>query len=371
MQKLSKIVLPMTTFKLNSGFGRQTYNLARGLRKLGIKVTIATMYFEDDLEKLDYFRQNDIEIIVMNNKRLGVQLNRMYQLSNPYIETLSNAFEVMLKNIDADFFIFPNEEALPLVKNNKFKDSFIFYHCGLWSGMAMMVRMYNSMPQLTKVGRLLTLRSHFIYARYLRSAPYIIANSRYTSFISSLSYGRLADEIIYPSVDTDVFKPVLYDENSSFIVLSVSGGDTIESRALLSKIARKKDVKLITTGLNKIENADNRGFVTSEELIELYNIASVTIFPEFNEPFGYVPVESMACGTPVIAFEDGGPAETIINNKTGWLVKNENEFLNKISNISNLPSSVLSARESIRDYVLENFSIEASSKKLLNFLSKT
>ena len=60
-----------------------------------------------------------------------------------------------------------------------------------------------------------------------------------------------------------------------------------------------------------------------EHLIALYQQAKVTIVPtKWNEPFGLVPVESMACGTPAVSYDRGGVAETI-GEGTGFLVKQE------------------------------------------------
>ncbi len=52
--------------------------------------------------------------------------------------------------------------------------------------------------------------------------------------------------------------------------------------------------------------------------------------PSAHESFGMVMVESMACGTPVIALKgSGGPEEIIENNKTGFLCDKEN-FSDKV-----------------------------------------
>ena len=219
-----KVVFPLITYKFNSGIGRLTFNLAKGLQKLGVDVSIATLFFEDNFKTIELFKQNNINLIFIKNKTMNSSLNRLYQLSNPYFSSLCRSLEYLLKNIDADFFIFQNEEALPLVQNNKFKDKFIFYHLGLWSGMALMIRQFQLFSPLIKFGRLSTLPGHFIYAKYLRKVPYVISVSNYTSTISSLLYGRLADEIIYPPVDTDVFKPTSFNNKSEKFALFVASG---------------------------------------------------------------------------------------------------------------------------------------------------
>jgi glycosyltransferase involved in cell wall biosynthesis len=45
----------------------------------------------------------------------------------------------------------------------------------------------------------------------------------------------------------------------------------------------------------------------------------------FDEPFGLSVIESMACGTPVIAFDRGSMPELIENGQNGFLVSNVNE----------------------------------------------
>jgi glycosyltransferase involved in cell wall biosynthesis len=60
---------------------------------------------------------------------------------------------------------------------------------------------------------------------------------------------------------------------------------------------------------------------TQSEKSALFAQAAVTLFPiRWNEPFGLVPLESMACGTPVVAFRRGAVPETIVHGKTGFIV---------------------------------------------------
>ena len=59
---------------------------------------------------------------------------------------------------------------------------------------------------------------------------------------------------------------------------------------------------------------------TQERLRELYRRCAALVLPTLNEDFGMVPLEAMACGAPVVAVDSGGPRETVVPGKTGWLV---------------------------------------------------
>jgi len=89
------------------------------------------------------------------------------------------------------------------------------------------------------------------------------------------------------------------------------------------------------------------------KLPEFYGRAKGLLYPHrWEEPFGLIFIEAMACGTPVIAFERGSAPEIIRDGKTGFLVKDLNEMLKKIKEIEKIE------RRECRKWVEENFTIE-------------
>ena len=58
------------------------------------------------------------------------------------------------------------------------------------------------------------------------------------------------------------------------------------------------------------------GWRKNDELFDLHSHAKAVLFAG-HEDFGLVPLEAMSCGTPVIAFGQGGATETVINGTTG------------------------------------------------------
>lgn len=62
-----------------------------------------------------------------------------------------------------------------------------------------------------------------------------------------------------------------------------------------------------------------------EFLTYYYAAADMVVVPSYYEPFGLVPLEAMACGTPVVASKVGGLQWTIKEGTTGYLVKPRDE----------------------------------------------
>lgn len=75
----------------------------------------------------------------------------------------------------------------------------------------------------------------------------------------------------------------------------------------------------------KPKNVEIRSWVSQEELRKLYSNCKAFITTSKEEDYGMTPIEAMASGKPVIAPYEGGYKETIINNKTGILIKDIDE----------------------------------------------
>jgi len=61
------------------------------------------------------------------------------------------------------------------------------------------------------------------------------------------------------------------------------------------------------------------GFVTTEELVHIYSLATVYVVPTKQEDFGLCSAESLSCGCPIIVWDDdGGSCEQTINKVNGY-----------------------------------------------------
>jgi len=61
------------------------------------------------------------------------------------------------------------------------------------------------------------------------------------------------------------------------------------------------------------------GAVEHENMPKFYNAADICVVPSYHESFGMVAVESLACGTPVVASRVGGLATIVQDGETGYL----------------------------------------------------
>ena len=81
---------------------------------------------------------------------------------------------------------------------------------------------------------------------------------------------------------------------------------------------------------------ENIGLLKENQLSDFLGGAKALLFPiRWEEPFGLVMIEAMACGTPVIAFKKGSVSEVVKHNKTGFVVKDDKEMIAAINDVHN------------------------------------
>jgi glycosyltransferase involved in cell wall biosynthesis len=145
------------------------------------------------------------------------------------------------------------------------------------------------------------------------------------------SWGCRVDKVIYPPLDCASFKPTTPNPSADY-VLAYAGKETKfsilkELTALGLKFKVFGSKAPVPKRLLKDSNVEFLGKITDEELVRLYSNALFTLSVFTHEPFGYIPVESMACGTPVLTYGKQGPGESVLEKETGWFAYDDPQLV--------------------------------------------
>lgn len=174
-----------------------------------------------------------------------------------------------------------------------------------------------------------------------RSADKLLVNSEFIREAVQRIY-RVDGNVCYHGVDTQLFRPLHREKNP--VLLSVGSLTPLKGFDFLIKaIARlpidRRPPFVIASNFQNLPERDYlrllaaelevelillRG-VTDDRLRELYNEAAVVVYAPVREPFGLVPLEAMACETPVVGVQEGGLQESIVHEHSGFLVKRDPE----------------------------------------------
>lgn len=209
-----------------------------------------------------------------------------------------------------------------------------------------------------------TWRSRLFFRFYLlglKRAKKIIADSKNTKKdiidILNISSEKIKvvplvsiNKNIFTKLDKKVIKQK-YELRDEYILLSV-GGFAYKNTLLILKTLNKlkkefPKIRLIKIGdfteeeskFIKEKNLENliikKKNLSEKEIVEMYNLADILVFPSLYEGFGIPPLEAMACGTPVIVSNTSSLPEVVGN--AGILINpySVNELTDAIKKIKN------------------------------------
>ncbi|HWC74264.1 MAG TPA: glycosyltransferase [Gemmatimonadales bacterium] len=157
----------------------------------------------------------------------------------------------------------------------------------------------------------------------------LIANSHFVSDRMRRVWGRAADAVIHPPVETSRFQPARdltrEERGSSGYALIVSALVPYKRIELAVRAFTRLGRRLLVAGdgpeLGRLQREAGPsiqflGAIAHDELPQLYARASFFLLPG-EEDFGIAPVEAQAAGRPVLALGRGGALETVLPGKTG------------------------------------------------------
>jgi glycosyltransferase involved in cell wall biosynthesis len=200
-----------------------------------------------------------------------------------------------------------------------------------------------------------------------KAANIVVANSRFTKNNIDMAYQTDA-RYAQLGVDVNIFKKTTKSRKNHLLYIGdknkVGGYDIIE------KAVDKLDKKIMINSLGYIKG--KLKINNDLKLAKEYSGALATVCTQFNEPFGLAPIESMACETPVLAVNEGGYKETVVDGKTGFLLPRDPvAFAKKIKWLIKYPEKAKEMGKAGRKHVKKNFTWEIHNMKMEKIINET
>jgi len=314
------------------GSTRPPFLLATELQKNGHNVTLLSLSVSEEVRKTA--KEKNIQV-----KSLGSNFNiiHSYPIVEAWAKSLLKSENMFHLDDLGDNEIVINTSSCIKVKSH------LYYAQGPITRA--LDDMLLEMPARYKyIYRLIAPVLRYLEKKTVRDYAYlsnsVIANSK---FCSSM-YKELdveIDGVIPPPLDRTLFKPNTLEPSQDY-VLTYFGVYNKETKFAVIKHVADTGVAIKAFGykasgipvyIARHPNIQFLGAVSNEELVNLYSNALYVLFTFAHEPFGYIPIESMACGTPVLTYNRQGPSESVINGSTGWLVNSDKELMDLASRI--------------------------------------
>ena len=354
----------LSTLDTFGGAARATYWLAKGLRNNGQNVK---MYVQRMFGDSHWVRQ------VKNNKA-----GKISALVRPHLDTLPLSFYRNRKDTAWSLNLLPNPDLISLVNHfnpdiinlhwvgsgflpisqlSKFKAPIVWSLYDMWSftggchydeSCGRFVNACGSCPQLdSKRPDLSSVifsqkRKHWAGLDMTIVAPssWLAGEAKKSSLFKDCRI-----EVIPHGTDLSLFKPIDkklaknilgLDKDRRYLLYGAMGGTSDPRKGYqylqpalmrLATMPGFDDLSLLVFGASEPAIQPKLGFPIHYMgrlnddigLAVLYSAADVTVTPSMQEAFGMTASESMACGTPVVAFGVAGPLDVVDHKLNGYL----------------------------------------------------
>jgi len=346
------------------------YYFGEGLHRNGITIDLYYVADEKEHRASPYFRNiyfykfalkkwvgNDWKARLYNDTIALLKLNTLHRKIAQAID--ENNYELVLVNgsryIEAPFIL-------------KYLSTFKIFYCHDPNYRIIYEKILsfnNKRLSLFKKGyeRFNRFIRKFLDKTNFNNANLVLANSIYAKNIISKTYHR-ESLVAYPGVDTDFFSPI--NCRKDIDIFYIGSREAIDGFDLLAKALCKLPRKIV---LKTKMHED--GWIPKEKIRDYYRRSKIVVCLAINEPFGSVPLEAMSCGIPVIAVNSGGYPETVINNKTGYIIKRDsNELADKITDLLRDKNKLMSMGKAGREVAMNKWSWDLRAKELSNAMRK-
>jgi len=297
-----------------------------------------------DIITTDLDKEN-IKKINGNNIRI-INLGRLIKF--PVLKQIHSSIKFFKARFDYDFYIFSGNWAVFAAK--KHKPNLWYCHTPVRMFYDSYEHFKKQCPLLLRPFFILWVKIHgYFVEKFIKDVNKIIVNSENVKNRVK-NYHNRDSVIINPPILTSRYKFKKFGD----FWLSVNRLYPHKRLELQIGAFKKLNEKLYIVGgyvkgdnstryfkklfRNLPENIKYLGEVSEEKLAELYGNCKGFIATALNEDFGMNVLEAMAAGKPVVAVNEGGYKETVLNEKNGRLVNPDiDEIVKAVKEISKNP----------------------------------
>lgn len=220
----------------------------------------------------------------------------------------------------------------------------------------------------------------------------LIFESKYSKgqYLKKINSSEVKHELVYNGVQCLTVLPPMKQVENEFRIAAFGLLRHIKGHDLLIKagkvlVEKGHNIKIDIYGdgeeevnlLELIEKLELKNriqiYKREKNILEKMQEYDVIAQPSRFESFGYVPVEAMAQGVPVVSSLEGGLREVLDNGNIGWpvLPLNEKELASTLENVINNSSMVKENRDQSFLFVKDHFSEEKFLNGMASIYKKT
>jgi glycosyltransferase involved in cell wall biosynthesis len=285
---------------------------------------------------LEMFPQADIYTHVYNHKKVSALINSHRVITSrigrlPFAKKLYQLYMPLMPNALMDF----NLQQYDLVISSEagpakgvVANPNAYHLCYCHSPMRYLWDMYHEYfrgtnPMVRFFMKLLIPHLRLWDVTSANLVDLFVANSDYVAKRIMRCYNRIAT-VVYPPVDIEKFLSFERQPKDFYLFFGQITGYKRADIAIEACVKSGRKLVVAGAGAKKrdIKRAEKTGLVrfigrvSDEEAARLFSEAKALLFPGI-EDFGIIPVEAQASGCPVIAFREGGAADTVKEGVTG------------------------------------------------------
>lgn len=375
------------------GIGTYFKTIAKELNDKGINVIVYVYYPYRTKDKINSFKDGNIEVEVLENYsskhffyRKLRKISLKFGLKKLYIKLKI----IEYKSIADSFFKFIENRNIDIIQTHDYKAPISYLKTDIpkvirCSGsVAMLVEKFNYCP----INHEYEIIKKFEQKAF-KNADYITAVSNFSAKTTKEIFNIEKIKVINNGVDYKLIKDYEIEEipYSIFYFGSVNEGKGIKTLAkIFNKIQEKEpraNLHIIGKGkeywdyINSYILSDSArekttyyGQKNKKELYYLISKASIFIFPTHGENFPFVFIEAMAFCKPIIVNNIEVSFDIIDDKKNGFIVEKEEDYIEIVLDLFKNPKKRKNIGKNAREKVENNFSLKQMTNKTIELYNE-